>query len=135
MFDSIKRARIRARRGEEALYAAALREIEAGVRRDGLWAQAVSQASGNESRALAVYLALVVRALKDGRAEVKPMQESRQAASRKLADAVARKMTDQERTRAQAGDHIVAFTGSQWECERCGRGARKLSDFIRTPCG
>ena len=50
---------------EEALYAEALREIEQGIRRDGLWAKALSQAKMQEDEARARYIELRVQALRD----------------------------------------------------------------------
>lgn len=53
------------RLGEEAIYEAALEEFETGERRRGLWAKAIVQAEGDQVRTEAVYLKLLVAALKD----------------------------------------------------------------------
>ena len=45
--------RAAARLSDEALYAIALREIESGMRRDGIWAQALSESSMDQARAAA----------------------------------------------------------------------------------
>lgn len=50
---------------EEALYAEALREVEAGQRRDGLWAKALAECTMDVQRAQALYLKLRVQSLKD----------------------------------------------------------------------
>ena len=50
---------------EEQLYSQALNELESGVRRDGLWAKALAASEGDEARAKAQYISLVVQALKD----------------------------------------------------------------------
>lgn len=54
-----------ARLSEEALYAQALAEIEAGIRRDGLWAKALSSADMDTTRAHKIYIELRVKSLKD----------------------------------------------------------------------
>jgi len=53
------------RLSEEVIYAEVLREIEAGVRRDGLWARAIANASGNDGAARSEYIKLRVQSLKD----------------------------------------------------------------------
>lgn len=60
-----KKSRIASRLLEETLYAEALREIENGVRRDGLWARAVAKSGGNQESAKALYIDLRVQALRD----------------------------------------------------------------------
>jgi len=49
---------------EEELYAEVLREIESGIRRDGLWAKAFAK-SGSEERAKALYIEFRVQSLRD----------------------------------------------------------------------
>jgi len=53
------------RLAEEDLYAHALREIESGVRRDGIWAKALSESNMDQRKAAARYIDLRVQALKD----------------------------------------------------------------------
>ena len=53
------------RLAEEMLYAEAMREIESGIRRDGLWGKAIAESDGDEKKAKAFYLKLRVQALKD----------------------------------------------------------------------
>lgn len=50
---------------EERLYADALKEIEQGVRRDGLWAKALAKSNGNEDAAKGAYIEYRVQSLKD----------------------------------------------------------------------
>jgi hypothetical protein len=50
---------------EEALYAEALREVEAGLRRDGLWAKALAETGMRQLDAQACYLKLRVQSLRD----------------------------------------------------------------------
>lgn len=49
----------------EAIYASALREIESGIRRDGLFAKAIASAEGNIDIAKSHYIKLLVKALED----------------------------------------------------------------------
>lgn len=65
LFDDIRAQGAVFRLTEEVLYAEALREIEAGTRRDGLWAKALAESGGNQDLANAVYIKLRVRALRD----------------------------------------------------------------------
>lgn len=50
---------------EEAFYAQAADEMSRGVRREGLWAKAVSQSNGNASVVRTKYISLLVEALRD----------------------------------------------------------------------
>lgn len=50
---------------EEMLYAEALREVEQGIRRDGLWAKALAQSNMRQEDAQALYLKLRVQSLRD----------------------------------------------------------------------
>jgi len=69
---------------EEAIYAEVLREMEAGIRRDGLWAKALSEANGIDSSANARYISLRVQALKD---EIALIQAEKTAAMKKALEA------------------------------------------------
>ncbi len=64
-FNDLMAKRAAARLSDEALYAIALREIESGIRRDGIWAQALSDSSMDQARAAARYITLRVQALRD----------------------------------------------------------------------
>jgi len=61
----VKQTSVVARLVEEKLYERVLREIEAGVRRDGLWAKALQKSSGNEEKAKALYIEYRVQSIKD----------------------------------------------------------------------
>ena len=65
IFDDILRKNADDRLAEEMLYAEAIREIEQGVRRDGLWGKALADSEGDEKKAKALYLKLRVKTLKD----------------------------------------------------------------------
>ena len=65
IFDLYMKSRISAKLLEEELYAEALRELEHGIRRDGLWAKAFSKSGGNEEKAKAFYIEFRVQALRD----------------------------------------------------------------------
>ena len=47
------------------LYAEAIREIEQGLRRDGLWGKAIADSEGDDKKAKGLYLKYRVQALKD----------------------------------------------------------------------
>ena len=56
-----------ARLQDEADHAAAVREIECGKRRDGLWAKAIIESGGDETTAKIAYLRLMVVSIRDER--------------------------------------------------------------------
>lgn len=63
--DLYRRSRISSRLIEEEIYAEAIRELERGVRRDGLWAKAFAKSGGNEDKTKALYIELRVQSFKD----------------------------------------------------------------------
>lgn len=65
LLDDIKAQGASARITEEALYAEVLREIEQGIRRDGLWAKALAQSKMKDDEARARYIELRVQSLRD----------------------------------------------------------------------
>ena len=50
---------------DESLYAQAFDELNQGIRRDGLWAKALANAEGNETKARGLYLQYRVQSYKD----------------------------------------------------------------------
>lgn len=65
IIDQIRTQGAAVRITEEILYAEVLREMEQGIRRDGLWAQAMSSSNMQENEALAKYITLRVQSIKD----------------------------------------------------------------------
>ncbi len=61
--------RVAKRKKEEALYEAAVEEIERGHKRPGLWAKALALSAGNDETAKSLYLTLVVQRMKDEEVE------------------------------------------------------------------
>lgn len=61
----IKQKAMLGRLVEEKLYEQVLREIESGIRRDGLWAKAIQNSNGNDQEAKALYIRYRVQSLKD----------------------------------------------------------------------
>lgn len=53
------------RLAEEELYAMVLKEIEGGIRRDGVWAKALTDAGFDERSAKALYMKYRIQSLKD----------------------------------------------------------------------
>ncbi|MBX3700095.1 MAG: hypothetical protein KF903_03735 [Dokdonella sp.] len=84
IWSDIRDAQVAGRKEDEALYAEALREIEAGIRRHGLWAKALANAGGSEERARAEYIKLVVKDLRDQRYIAGRVQEELQAQERRI---------------------------------------------------
>ena len=81
---------------DEMLYAEALREVQSGMRREGLWAKALAESEFDEGKAAAAYLRLRVQALKDEAAFAqsasrsedgqRQLEESRRRATREQRD-------------------------------------------------
>jgi hypothetical protein len=78
---------IASRRFEEQVYEAVLREIEAGSKRPGLWAKALSQAGGDEAKAKALYLRFRAQSLLDEAWVAADEQEKRPGRESALLDA------------------------------------------------
>lgn len=102
LIESIRAQGVSSRITEEMLYAEALREIEQGVRRDGLWAKALSRTKMNQNEAHALYLELRVQSLKDEIAllamqqeeNVKRAREAQSVAQKKETSATSRITSD-----------------------------------------
>jgi soluble lytic murein transglycosylase-like protein len=65
LFDDIRAKGAAYRLTEEALYSEVLREMESGVRRDGLWAKALAESAMDTNKAHALYIKYRVQSLKD----------------------------------------------------------------------
>ena len=83
LVDEIRLQGVATRISEEMLYAEVLREIENGIRRDGLWAKALSQSNMQQDTAKALYIKLRVQSLKD-EVEIVLQNISRQKAALKI---------------------------------------------------
>lgn len=81
--DEIRLRGVSSRVSEEMLYAEALREVEDGLRRDGLWAKALSQSNMRQDDAMAFYLKLRVQSLRD---EIQLAMEELQRTTRRARD-------------------------------------------------
>ncbi len=65
IFNEIRTQGATHRLTEEELYAEALREIESGQRRDGIWAKALAESEMDHGKAGAKYIKLRVQSMKD----------------------------------------------------------------------
>jgi len=80
--DDIRNRGASSRITEEMLYAEALREVEQGIRRDGLWAKALARSNMRQEEAQAFYLKLRVQSLRD-EIELVTQQAARDARRRR----------------------------------------------------
>lgn len=64
-WDRAKDAAVDARRKDEEYHARAMHEVQSGLRRDGLWAKAVTASGGDEVAAKIAYFKLLVQAIRD----------------------------------------------------------------------
>lgn len=58
---------ISSRHEDEEIYAHVLKEIESGIRRDGLWAKALANSAGDSEKAKSFYIKYRAQAIKDER--------------------------------------------------------------------
>ena len=65
LWNAIKNRAVLDRLVDEELHAQAVWEIQAGNRREGLWAKAIAQAGSDESQVRVAYLRLLVQRLRD----------------------------------------------------------------------
>lgn len=104
---------------EEAFYAEAFREIESGMRRDGIWAMAMVESDMDQGKAAARYIKLRVQSLKDemtlqsdAAAIAKELQKQRVREDEE-ADAPRHPLCGGVIVRTKSGNHIT------WKCKKC----------------
>lgn len=127
IFDDLKTQGAAYRLTEEALYAEALREVESGRRRDGIWAMALVEAEMDQTKAAAKYIKMRVQSLRD---EVTLQVSAAKEVSRKqelkrveMADADSARHPDCGGIidRSEQGNYVT------WMCRKC----RKKGKFER----
>ena len=72
IFDDYQKFRAKEKAAEEAAYAQALREMDSGIKREGLWAMALERAEFDLAKASAIYLRLRAEAIKTELPSEKP---------------------------------------------------------------
>lgn len=124
ILDGINSAGAASRLTEEAFYAEALREIESGMRRDGIWAMAMAECDMDQARAGARYIKLRVQSLKDEmtlQLSAAAFAEEQRAAKAKLeaeADAPRHPSCGGVISRTETGNRVT------WQCEKCNASGR-----------
>lgn len=119
ILDGINSAGAASRLTEEAFYAEALREIESGMRRDGIWAMAMAESDMDQGRAGARYIKLRVQSLKDEmtlQLSAAAFAEEQRAAKEKVdaeADAPRHTGCGGVISRTETGNRVT------WRCEKC----------------
>jgi hypothetical protein len=114
-FFHLKTEAIRSRIAEEELYALVLREIESGVRRDGLWAKALANADGNEEKAKGLYIEYRAQSLLDEIDIAKHLSERQAETARELVVAERNRAIDEcSKTLAHFGYRLMQKSGG-WE--------------------
>lgn len=63
--DTLRKLFISSRRQDEEIYAHVLKEIESGMRRDGLWAKALANSADNSEKAKSLYIKYRAQSIKD----------------------------------------------------------------------
>lgn len=119
LFDKLKTHGAVSRLAEEVLYAEAMREIESGVRRDGIWAMAMAEANMDQSKAAAKYLKLRVQSLKDEIDMAQKAANARTAQEQKIRQA---ELDEDAPKHPGCGGVIERKETSQrveWICRKC----------------
>ena len=112
-FDDARLRGVLSRINDENLFAEALREVENGIRRDGLWAMALADSGMNQDAAKAKYLKLRVRALRDELAAYRLAleAESKQEAGRTAQIEIARKSEEAGRLIDERNKPVTGVRG------------------------
>lgn len=131
---------------EEEIYAMALREIESGTRRDGLWAKAIIEAAGNENSAKIRYMQLLVTAIRDEQYLFNRLAEERQAeadrtrvadSQRRAQEESIRRAAEEMERKCQARNSMADLRDHLWDLRANGRAkgqmkGRELRYYIKT---
>ena len=119
MFDRYRTVSAVSRLAEEALYAQAMREIESGIRRDGIWAMALAEANMDQSKAAATYLKLRVQSLKAEMDLTRKVVDERVAHERQIRQAA----LDEDAPKHPGCGGVIERqeTGRrvEWVCRKC----------------
>jgi len=123
------------RESEERLYAQVVKEIEAGQRRDGLWAKALTLSNGDENRAKAEYIKLRVQSLLDDQLlhalrEADKQQKERATKKEERERAEAAKAADSKK-RAEENRRKAA----EAKAKEAEKRKRRMSDPVRNDWG
>lgn len=119
MFDRFRTQSAVSRLAEEALYAEAMREIESGIRRDGIWAMALAEANMDQSKAVARYIKLRVQSLKDEMDLTQKLADAKTAHELKIRQA---ELDEDAPTHPGCGgviDRQETGPRVEWVCRKC----------------
>jgi len=112
---------------EESLYAEALREIQSGQRRDGIWARALVECGMDQNKAAGLYIELRVQSLKDELLlHSKQLEIAKQAQVEKQKELLRlqQQAEDEDRPRHMKCGGIIDRTERSgqysWSCRKCG---------------
>ncbi|MGY0196214.1 hypothetical protein ACWA7J_14215 [Leptothrix sp. BB-4] len=126
IFDFNKAKAAESRLSDEALYADALREIENGLRRDGLWARALSDCKMDQVKAAARYIELRVQSMRDektlrAREDSLRLQEEARQQKKQHQEHMAAAEADLPRHPACGGiiDRVEHASVVRWKCRKC----------------
>ena len=119
IFSKYKTNQAISRLTEEMLYAQVAEEIQNGIRRDGLWAKAISEAELNEDKAKAIYIKLRVQSLID---EMNIAQEKTNK------NPVAKKLNNKEKEKKEDFyKDSIGSTEKVLTCNNCNRTGKMLT--------
>lgn len=117
MFRWFRDTAAKQRKFEDALYEAVAKEIASGVKKEGLWAKALAEAEGNDTKAKAIYMRFRVQSMKD---EIGLFESFK-----KEVESAARREEKQRAKHPQSEPYIgpsssnTADTEMKWECSKC----------------
>jgi len=88
---------------EEIIYAAVMKEIKSGTKREGLWAKALSESEGNKAKTESLYIKYRVQSIED---ELQVEEEKREAIVAKKTEARNRKERERQNSNLSEQERI-----------------------------
>lgn len=114
LFDRFKAISALARLSEETLYAQVVKELEAGIRRDGIWAKALIDSNGDQDKAKTLYVRYRVQSLKDEDALQREVETSEQEIRSSREDARAKRVAASISFLRSNGYHVGDQVDGGW---------------------
>ena len=119
IFDNFKAQGAASRLNDEAFYAEAMREIESGIRRDGIWAMAPAEADMDQSKAAAKYIKLRVQSLRDELALMREVEAANVEKNRQIRQADLDEDAPKHPRCGGVIERIETGRRVEWVCRKC----------------
>jgi len=117
IFRKVRLSAAEQRLKEEMLYQTALREIESGIRRDGLWAKAMADSKGVDSLAKSLYLKYRVQSMLDEDLVLSEVHKPNNNNAVKTAEEGEPDIDTEDEMQDEAKVEVIE---GEWVCRKCG---------------